>query len=95
MKKTILIHTIIRLLILTVLYFSWFAVYAEAGYRAPNYDLDLLILYLFFLAYGITILETFIIYKRNKAKAISNILLLILFFTIYVLLPQRTHFYLR
>ncbi len=95
MKKTIFTHTIIRFIILTILYFSWLAVYAEAGYRAPNYDLDLLILYLFFLAYGIIILETCIIYKKNRPKAISNILLLILFAIIYILLPQRTHFYLR
>ena len=93
MTKQIIKHTIIRFLILAIPYFSWFAVYAENNYQGQTYNIDTLILFPFFFFAGLILIETFyLIYKNNKPKYLSNILILTLFLLLYFILPHRDNF---
>lgn len=93
MTKQIIKHIIFRFLILAIPYFSWFAVYAENNYHGQTYNLDTVILYPFFFLAGLILIETLsFIYKNNKPKYLSNILILILFLVLYFILPHRDNF---
>jgi len=90
LKKPILIYTVIRFLLLSIPYFSWFAVYVNTDYRGLTYNLDAFILYPFFFVYGIIFLESiWHIYKKDKQKYIINLSLLIFFASLYFILPHK------
>lgn len=78
-------------MLLAIPYFSWFAVFAETNYKGQTYNLDALILYPFFLFYGLIFLEAiWFLYKKNKQKYIINFTLLIFFTLLYFVLPHHT-----
>ncbi|HCM34647.1 MULTISPECIES: hypothetical protein [Chryseobacterium] len=91
--KIIIKYILVRFIILAIPYFAWFALFAEAGYHRQTYDLDLLPLYVFFFFGGLIGTETlFRINRKEKAKYLSNILLLIFFILLYFVLPHRENF---
>jgi hypothetical protein len=93
MTKRIIKHTIFRFLILAIPYFSWFAIFASNNYQGAIYNLDTLILDPFFFLAGLILIETlYFIYKNNKPKYLSNILILTLFLLLYFILPHRDNF---
>jgi len=91
MKKNVFKYTLVRFLFLAIPYFSWLAVYVETNYNGLTYNLDAFILYPYFLAYGIILLEAFWhIYKKDKQKYIINFSLIIFFILLYFILPHKT-----
>ncbi|MEG0927161.1 MULTISPECIES: hypothetical protein [Chryseobacterium] len=88
-----MIYILVRFIMLAIPYFAWFALFAEAGYKRQTYDLDLIPLYVFFFLGGLIGIETlFRINRKEKAKYLSNILLLTFFIFLYFVLPHRDHF---
>ena len=93
MTKQIFKYSAIRFLLLAIPYFSWFAVFAENNYHGQTYNIDTLILFPFFFFAGLISLETFWhIFKNDKPKYFSNIMILTLFTVLYFILPHRDNF---
>lgn len=86
-------HFLIRFFSLAIPYFVWFAMFAEAGYKRQNYNIDMIPLDLFFLLGGLIGIETlYLIYRKQKKQYVMNILLLIFFMVLYFMLPHRDNF---
>ncbi|MGU3376104.1 hypothetical protein [Chryseobacterium sp. M5A1_1a] len=91
--KTIIKYILIRFIVLAIPYFAWFALYAEAGYKRQTYNLDMLPLDVFFFFGGLISIETlYRIYRKQKTKYLSNILLILFFILLYFILPHRDNF---
>jgi|GEM_PF-1955007 len=93
MNNNITKHVLVRFFMLAISYFIWFAMYAENNYHRQTYNLDIIPLNLFFLFFGLFLLETLrLVLKSNKEKYMANICLMVFFVLLYFILPHRTNF---
>lgn len=86
--KKITKHIIIRLLILLVPYLAFCFVFAENNYQRQAYDLDLIPLYLFFVLMFALLVETVVLFFKNKPKCIANACIFIFLLILYFVLPH-------
>jgi hypothetical protein len=81
-------HIIIRLLILLIPYLAFCFAFAENNYQRQAYNLDLIPLYLFYLLMLILLLETVVLWFKNRTKFTANACIFIFLLTLYFVLPH-------
>lgn len=86
--KKIVKHVIIRFLILLVPYLTFSFVFAENNYQRQLYDLDLIPLYLFYVLMFILLVETVILFFKNKTKCLASAGVFIFMLILYFALPH-------
>jgi len=91
--KTPIKHIAFRLILLLIPYLAFYFMFAESGFKGQTYDIDEIPLYVFFAGWVYIFLETFFwLYKKNRAKLISNIAILLFMVALYFILPHRNYF---